>query len=366
MARPLSALLSQALVAFTIEFDNEFEQRMPHRTSTGPSHHGAGGPWLVSMAMWSNFMRFLEPGGQPLAELDGPARLTNLNGLERWGYIVVAPDPGDSRPKPPRAAWIVRPTRAGRLAQETWQPLAGIVEDRWRARFGPSVVADLRGALAGLVAAFQLELPDYLPVLADGMRIEIPEHGGRPARAGRHDPAPGPGLAALLSKVLIAFALDFERESRLSLAINANPIRVASADPTPLRAFPGLAGVSKEAISASLGFLGRSGLVVIGPDTAGSRGKAVWLTRAGLDAQGAYPWRVKGVEDRWASAAGETAVATLRAALERIVGDPEGGPSPLFEGLEPYPDGWRARVRRPTVLPDFPMVLHRGGFPDGA
>ena len=30
---PLSTLLSQALVAFTIEFDNEFEHQMPHRTT---------------------------------------------------------------------------------------------------------------------------------------------------------------------------------------------------------------------------------------------------------------------------------------------------------------------------------------------
>ena len=44
---PLSALLSKALVAFTIECDNEFEHQMPHRTS----HHGATGqgPWLVSI-----------------------------------------------------------------------------------------------------------------------------------------------------------------------------------------------------------------------------------------------------------------------------------------------------------------------------
>jgi hypothetical protein len=34
--------------------------------------------------------------------------------------------------------------------------------------------------------------------------------------------------------------------------------------------------------------------------------------------------------------------------------------------VEPYPEGWRASVPRPEVLPDFPMVLHRGGFPDGS
>src|SRR6266487_1082973 len=50
---PLSALLSQALVAFTIEFDNEAEHRLPHRTTShgasGPGD-GAPAPWLVSLA----------------------------------------------------------------------------------------------------------------------------------------------------------------------------------------------------------------------------------------------------------------------------------------------------------------------------
>ena len=35
-------------------------------------------------------------------------------------------------------------------------------------------------------------------------------------------------------------------------------------------------------------------------------------------------------------------------------------------GLQPYPDGWRAKVRAPETLPHHPMVLHRGGFPDGS
>jgi hypothetical protein len=40
---PLTALLSQVLVAFTIEFDNEFERQMPHRTTRHGSTAGAGG-----------------------------------------------------------------------------------------------------------------------------------------------------------------------------------------------------------------------------------------------------------------------------------------------------------------------------------
>ena len=44
---PLPALLSQLLVAFTIEFDNEFERQTPHRTT---NHGGVpGAPWLVSI-----------------------------------------------------------------------------------------------------------------------------------------------------------------------------------------------------------------------------------------------------------------------------------------------------------------------------
>jgi hypothetical protein len=52
-------------------------------------------------------------------------------------------------------------------------------------------------------------------------------------------------------------------------------------------------------------------------------------------------------------------------------------PARLAEGLRPPPNGWRAQppYRRWTdqvladpagTLPHYPMVLHRGGFPDGS
>jgi hypothetical protein len=66
---PLSTLLSQVLVAFTIEFDNEFEHHMPHTTTRGPAAHTRGGPWLVSMPMWVNFLRFVDQDGTPLRDL---------------------------------------------------------------------------------------------------------------------------------------------------------------------------------------------------------------------------------------------------------------------------------------------------------
>jgi len=52
--------------------------------------------------------------------------------------------------------------------------------------------------------------------------------------------------------------------------------------------------------------------------------------------------------------------------LERLVGAYDGPWTGLFEGMKPYPDGWRAHVPVPENLPHFPMILHRGGYPDGS
>jgi len=53
------------------------------------------------------------------------------------------------------------------------------------------------------------------------------------------------------------------------------------------------------------------------------------------------------------------------------------GQSAVGAALAPYPEGWRAnppylaRTRKmisdpATALPHYPMVSHRGGFPDGS
>jgi hypothetical protein len=50
----LPAMLSQPLVASTIELDNEFEARTDHRTARR-SGAASGAPWLVSRVMWAEF-----------------------------------------------------------------------------------------------------------------------------------------------------------------------------------------------------------------------------------------------------------------------------------------------------------------------
>jgi len=362
---PLSALLSQVLVAFTIEFDNEFERQMPHRTtkhgSTVGSHHG---PWLVSLVMWSNCMRFVCDEGVTVGELqDLAGTATNLNGMERWGYIVLEPDPTGSRS---RSNSVIRATPKGRKAQEVWRPLFGAIEKRWQARFGKDEIDGLRKTLGALISQIDLELPDCLPILGYGLFSVGPDRK-RPVAGVREDGA-GSGLTlpALLSRALLAFAIEFERESDLSLAISANVLRVLDENGVLVRDIPLLSGVSKEAISMALGFLQKRCIVSVGPGVTGSKAKVVRLTPKGREAQEAYRKLLGTIEARWQVRFGQDNVRTLREMLERLVGEPTAPQWPLFGGLEPNPDGWRAVVRKPNTLPHYPMVLHRGGFPDGS
>jgi DNA-binding MarR family transcriptional regulator len=175
-------------------------------------------------------------------------------------------------------------------------------------------------------------------------------------------------LAALLSQALLAFTLEYEDDSDLSLPLSADVVRVLSADGVPVRDLPARSGVSKEAITAAVGFLQRSGYVAVEPDPA-SGAKLVTLTDQGLAAQANHARLAKAVERRWRKRLG-AGFDRLSKAL--LTGDQ------LALGLRPYPDGWRAarnpyRARTEAVLadpasalPQYPMVLHRGGYPDGS
>jgi len=359
MSPPLSTLLSQVLVAFTIEFDNEFEHQMPHRTTNHGSTTGTrSGPWLVSLVMWSNCMQFIGEDGVRVGELEDLAGTsTNLNGMERWGYVTVQPDPADRRPKPPRSAWMIRATSKGRKAQEVWRPLFGVIEKRWEERFGKDEIDQLRDSLSSLISETDIELPDCLPILGYGLFSRVPDRERTRKRTptGRH--LSSVTLVTLLSRALLALALEFERESDLSLAISANVLRVLSESGVRVRDLPVLTGVSKESISMAMGILQKKGIALLEPDPAGSRAKVARLTAKGRKAQEAYLRLLGIIEERWQTRFGKENIRTLRKLLERLAREPR---------MEPYPDGWRASVPKPRTLPHYPMVLHRGGFPDGS
>jgi hypothetical protein len=360
---PLSSLLSQALVAFTIELDNEAEHRGPHRTTRhGATSHGPHAPWLASMVMWFNCMRFVGEDGVAVRELERKARTpTNLEGMKRWGYITVAPDPTDPRPKPPKSAWIVRATAGGRMGQKIFPPLLAEMEKRWEERFGIEAIARLRETLASVVRQVDRGLPDCLPILGYGLRNDDRLTKLPPADSTLgHDGT----IPLLLAKVLLAFALDFERESDISLAIYANLLRILNESGVRVRDLPTISGVSKESLNMAMGILLKKDLVVVGSSS--KSGKVARLTAVGVASQQRCRDLLATVEEDWSVRFGTGTLAELREPLAKLAGDGTPKGSALFKGLEPYPEGWRAAVRRPSTLPQFPMVLHRGGFPDGS
>ena len=173
-------------------------------------------------------------------------------------------------------------------------------------------------------------------------------------------------LSVLLARVLLAFAFEFESESKLSLAIYANVLRVLDEKGVRMRDLPRITGVSKEAINMAMGILRKAELAVIEKEDSASRSNVVCATPRGLRVKEVYRRRLIAIEERWTARFGNVAIRALRASLELLVGSSVTGRSPLFLGLEPYPDSWRARVPKPETLPHFPMVLHRGGYPDGS
>ena len=140
----LSTLLSWALVAFTIEFDNEFERRTPHRTTNFGSTSGAEAkPWLVSLVMWTNCMRYVGAAGVAVGEMERLARTkTNLAGMGRSGYIVarqILLTAGLNRL--PSAGSRARPLQDSgrrRSGDHSWRDRGALAHAFWRGRGQPA------------------------------------------------------------------------------------------------------------------------------------------------------------------------------------------------------------------------------------
>jgi DNA-binding MarR family transcriptional regulator len=365
---PLSALLSQALVAFTIEFDNEFEHRTPHRTT----EHGGppDAPWLVSMVMWSRWLRFVPDDGITVHELRQLARASpkstrdSLTRLGRWwGYIRVQPgETGDTTK--PASDWIVRPTAGGRKALDSWRPLTGEIEKRWSDRFGRAAVEELRGSLRVAVDHLAANAPQWMPILGYGLFTKDADNAE--SMASCSETGFDNSLPALLSKLLRTLAATFEQDSPVSLAIHANVMRLAADSDMRVSELPARAGVSKEAVAVAISFLQKRGLATVKRLPSGSRSNSLALTAKGRAAQEAGNRRMASIEGQWTTALGAGQIKALRGSLERLAGDGTAASPPLFRGLAAYPDGWRAAIPPRQTLPHYPMFLHRGGFPDGS
>ena len=364
---PLSTPLSHALIAYTIELDNEFERRF--------AETGIGRRFGISLVMWSNFLRFVGDGvtvGE-LPVVSGLPKATvrsTLGGMERWRYVYVVEDPAASPPESKRDGWgsgrglrqewVVRPTPAGVKARRSGSALFGDIETRWEERFGRNAIRDLRRSSEEVVAQLAVELPEYLPIIgANGMAAEIAHRErqttGRAARDHRlHVPT-------LLAQVLLAYTLDFERASDVSLPLSANFLRVLDETGVDVRELPALAGVSKEGASMALRFLTKNGHVR-------AEAKRAYLTPKGGKREAARVLHTD-LERAWEVQFGASTVR-LRSALDRSsISATESERGSL--GLQPPPGGWRATkpyaartqamIDDPIgTLPRYPMCS-RGG-----
>src|SRR6202035_5635008 len=124
---PLSTLLSQSLVAFTIELDNEADHRLNHKTTKG-----GGNPrdvWMTSVNMYPHCMRWLPEEGVPDLELERRARTrTSLDAMRRWSYIpLVPPATSQGGKRPGKRDVVLRPTANGKAAKAVWEPLFKVV-----------------------------------------------------------------------------------------------------------------------------------------------------------------------------------------------------------------------------------------------
>ena len=368
---PLSTLLSQVLIAHTIELDNEFERRL---AESGESAR------VTSVVMWSNFLRFVGEGItvgdlSDAAGLPKTRVLSNLGGMERWRYVFVSSSAASGAPTEKRDGYgsarglrsecFVRPTPAGRATQEIRPALFSEIEDRWELRFGPNTVGALRGSLRAIVARLGVDLPEYVPIVAGSNGMVA----GFEPRQRSGAPVPSP-LTTLLAQALLAYTLDFETRSPVSLALSANVMRVLGESRVLVRDLPAVAGISKEATKMALGYLGKTGYVALDGSTIATR--EARLTTDGGTVHAELADVHASVEAAWGERFADEDVDALRAALGGVLGHAN-----LREGMRPYPDGWRAsktyRVRTDALLadpratlPHYPLVLHRGGWPDGS
>jgi hypothetical protein len=322
---PLHARLSQVLVAFTVELDNEFEHRM------------AGA--RLSLVVWLNLMRFLAPTGVSVGSL---ARLSltpierikpQLGCLERWRYIYFQPGQraGWGSGRGIRADWLIHLTPTSLKALEIWPPLLSDIENRWLKRFGNH----LRKPLEAIAAQLTLELPDGFP----GIWPAIEKYPVRAPRAEADLPLP-----ALLATVLQAFTLEFDAQAQAPLALSANTLRILGEQPVRESDIPRLTGASPE--TSGLGWQIKP-YVRVERDPVATRGKFIFLSDKGIQARHKYQKLVAEIETRWGMQYGQQTLHQLASSLQDLFHQQNG--AAMAQVLTPPPGVLRAGFLRPAL-----------------
>ena len=100
----------------------------------------------------------------------------------------------------------------------------------------------------------------------------------------------------------------------------------------------------------AMGILSKKGEVAV-------ENRVVRLTDKGRHTRHVYRQLLQAIEKRWHRRFGENSILELGGLLAPIAADIEAAN---------LSDNWRASIPKPATLPHYPMVLHRGGYPDGS
>ncbi len=269
-------------------------------------HAGAGRDRRPTLDLWANLLRALDAAGVNSRELPAILRLSKRAVRSRIAEAVRKGWVEQQKSGTGRA--VIRLTASGAEVSARWEALQTAAEKRWRVQAGVDLSRALRASLEIVVAALPLEHPHY-PASYGAADASITGGGGQDWKAvqrGSGDTVSHLPLSALLSQVLVAFAMDYERKSPVALSLSTAVMQRISPEGRRLEGLGQAAGVSA---------LVRHGFIRV----SGSKGsEIVFLTPKGLAANEAYEERIQGVETEWRTRFGEAQVFALRRALEEV------------------------------------------------
>lgn len=336
---PLPTLLGRAIGAFTLDYD-----------------HARGEHSLPQLGTWANVLRVIDGEGTDQRQLARRSVISRraaevvVTRLERFRRVAVEKQAIKGKRGKTK---LVRLTASGAAGTALAGARVDMVQADWRQRFGGNAVDRLRDALSAVVDRLPVELPHYPagygagdPSVTGGDYVpedpgppRIPAHGQdwpvvlrEPGSDTRHLPLP-----ALLSQVLAAFAIDYEREQFGSLPAASNFLRLVGDDGMTLGRAQVLGGVSGNGKSLHE----RHRDVVVEPGRPRDMSRRVFLTPKGRRVRDAYPNLVMEIEDQWHkqyAAAIPPMRTTLMAMNKRIEADLRDYPSTTGWILRPWLD----------------------------
>ena len=348
-AKPLPTLLSHALIGFEQEYDALIKDEALIE-GEALAEGQASAPHL---GVWANVLRVIGDDGLDLRDLGTRAILAKravrvvVRDLEAQGWLKVEKATNMRGPK------VLRLTAAGQQARGSGERLAAAVEERWRRRHGAARIDGLRAALAAIADSIAVELPHYLtgygpgdgaitggPYLAEEPGPpRIPARGEEWPVVLRQSKAAALPLFALVSIVLAAFAIDYERERLGDLRSASTLLQDVVDGGVPLERVRerGVTGSGRSTPERHL-------LVVVAQRKRGAATQLVYPTPKARRIRDSYPHLVMEIERNWQAEHGAQTMATLRtelAHLDAALSKPD-QPLPAF----PDPMRWFRRLHQ--------------------